>query len=457
MESEILKFDYVLFLTLEEASGIVIPQLAWDKGLGDCRRALVDRLLSHRSVHFESFKGSLSQFLRTAQGVNVCKVFESRFCLIFDHIEDLRRVLDLRPWIFYHNLLSVDVLRFIGAHLGAWFDEDNIESHITWLESVRIRVNINVSIPLKRALTLHSEHGATVMVRFSYECLPNFCYLCGKLGYIGQFCDLRFNEGFVDHRPATPYGAWLRASGLLRRLGPVTDVIRPTYVRPSPSVATESRSVHRGAHIFGGFRRVKGGASRSDKVMGDNTVGLPAEREQLAHDQEQLVRTCAKAHGSQALAPVVGIISWALLLSTSYPTDATLSVACSEAVSELRLVDIPLSDSLLHGLAGALLISLYRRVDAESQFPPKSFKFEVAWARMAECSQLISDAWVGWPVDDSEFPALARLNRCSEKFVGWSRHRLRGVHQRIKWLECCIRNIEQCVWMADIYHKLEAL
>ncbi|KAK4430767.1 hypothetical protein Salat_0838400 [Sesamum alatum] len=214
MESDILKLDSALSLTADEASGVVIPQSDWSKGLDGYGLTLVGPLLSHRSVHFEALKWQLLQLFQVARGATMRKISKSRFCLVFNHIEDLRRTLDLHPWVFERNLVvlsplaqhddpltiplewcpffihihdlgygqrSVEVIRRIGNYLGAWLDADKVEDDISWFENVRVRLNINVSLPLKCALRLQSESGESVIVKFSYECLPNFCYLCGKL------------------------------------------------------------------------------------------------------------------------------------------------------------------------------------------------------------------------------------------------------------------------------------
>ncbi|KAK4417160.1 hypothetical protein Salat_2541600 [Sesamum alatum] len=100
---------------------------------------------------------------------------------------------------------------------------------------VRIYVNITISLPLKWALQLWSEHSG-VVVRFSYERFPNFCYLCGKVGHISMFCELHFHN-FVNPGSDTSYSARLRAARPLRHLGAVMDDNRSTYVRRSPLVA----------------------------------------------------------------------------------------------------------------------------------------------------------------------------------------------------------------------------
>ncbi|KAK4431347.1 hypothetical protein Salat_0896800 [Sesamum alatum] len=100
--------DKVLSLMDEEVADFTIPQATWDCGIGACHLTLVGRLVSHRSVHFEALKGSLTHLIQASRGLLIRKVSESRFCLVFNHIEDLRRVLDMRP--SFASLMSFSIL-----------------------------------------------------------------------------------------------------------------------------------------------------------------------------------------------------------------------------------------------------------------------------------------------------------------------------------------------------------
>ncbi|KAK4416453.1 hypothetical protein Salat_2470800 [Sesamum alatum] len=123
---------------------------------------------------------------------------------------DVQRTLELRPWTFDRNLLTLEplvgsvlpgsvnldwspffvhvhglppglrtleVIRSLGHRLGKWLVQDQIESEVQWRETVRIRININTLLPLSRAITLRSDEDDAVIVRFTYERLPNFCYM----------------------------------------------------------------------------------------------------------------------------------------------------------------------------------------------------------------------------------------------------------------------------------------
>ncbi|KAK4438487.1 hypothetical protein Salat_0183000 [Sesamum alatum] len=191
------------------------------------------------------------------------------FPIEFNHVVDLNRTLSLRPWIFDRNLLilqpwtvepsptevdlgwspffvhvhglpytlrTIEVVGFIGRTIGAWADADQMAQDIQWLDSIRVRLLLNVDSPLHRALKVRSELGDEVLARFTYKRLPNFCYICGRLGHICRFCPRLFEEGFVD--PVSP--------------------IQPTILRvfrSSSSASVGGRSVLRGAQVFGNFEK----------------------------------------------------------------------------------------------------------------------------------------------------------------------------------------------------------
>ncbi|KAK4420114.1 hypothetical protein Salat_2424300 [Sesamum alatum] len=67
------------------------------------------------------------------------------------------------------------------------------------------RVSLDVRRPLFRKTKIRSL-GQEMVITFAYERLGNFCYLCGILGHMEKFCDLRYGDDFVDLGLDTPYG-----------------------------------------------------------------------------------------------------------------------------------------------------------------------------------------------------------------------------------------------------------
>ncbi|KAK4424701.1 hypothetical protein Salat_1663700 [Sesamum alatum] len=134
MEMDCLRLDFVLSLTKEEAAGVCIPQSAWNKGYGDYSLTLVGRLLLHRSVLFEELKTRLVDLFQAVRGVSIRKVSDSRSCLTFNHPEDLRRILELRPWIFDKNLIVLQL-----------FPQKKNPLLIRWLEILR---GLTLTLPM---------------------------------------------------------------------------------------------------------------------------------------------------------------------------------------------------------------------------------------------------------------------------------------------------------------------
>ncbi|KAL0387439.1 UNVERIFIED_CONTAM: hypothetical protein Sradi_2625700 [Sesamum radiatum] len=106
--------------------------------------------------------------------------------------------------------MSEAMAKFIDNQLGRFVDVDLDRAGHVWGSSMRIRVSMEVSKPL-RVLKLRTTLGDEQLLSFTYERLPNFCYLCGCLGYLSKFCELRFAEDFTDPGEATPFGPWMRA------------------------------------------------------------------------------------------------------------------------------------------------------------------------------------------------------------------------------------------------------
>ncbi|KAL0463455.1 UNVERIFIED_CONTAM: putative mitochondrial protein [Sesamum latifolium] len=88
----------------------------------------------------------------------------------------------------------------------------------SWGSFLRLRVALDVSKPLLRALKIRTVLGDEHLVAFTYERLPNFYYLCGRLGHISKWCESRFQDGFVNPIEESSFEPWLRAtSGLASR------------------------------------------------------------------------------------------------------------------------------------------------------------------------------------------------------------------------------------------------
>ncbi|KAL0381479.1 UNVERIFIED_CONTAM: putative mitochondrial protein [Sesamum angustifolium] len=257
----------------------------------------------------------LKSSLNPAKGMDISFIEGDCFLLKFFHSVDRDRVLASGPWAFEKNLvvlapvsdidnpaevdlawcdfhvrihglhlgkMTPEIASFIGGKIGRLKDFDLSKGPESWGSFMRLRVAINVTKPLTRALKLRTVLGDEHIVTFTYERLPNFCYLCGRIGHISKWCETRFQANFVDPGDNSPFGPWLRA---VTRVDLKTRFPQhsqshsnPQAFRPrfSPrqsgptSLYTETR---RGTAIFGDFPPVT--ASPGSSVTHPNPAHSP--------------------------------------------------------------------------------------------------------------------------------------------------------------------------------------
>ncbi|KAL0445841.1 UNVERIFIED_CONTAM: hypothetical protein Slati_1712000 [Sesamum latifolium] len=136
--------------------------------------------------------------------------------MVHEHDNPRRVNLD---WCEFHVLvhdlpigkMTKDMAILLGNQLGRFKDVDMDNSMGLWGASMRIRVSLDITKPLRRVLKLKTTMGDELLVTFTYEKLPNFCYHCGRLQHLSEACEMQLYEDFVDTGNNTPFGAWLRA------------------------------------------------------------------------------------------------------------------------------------------------------------------------------------------------------------------------------------------------------
>ncbi|KAL0456438.1 UNVERIFIED_CONTAM: hypothetical protein Slati_0983000 [Sesamum latifolium] len=164
----------------------------------------------------------------------------------FMHTLDRQRVIDNGPWTFEKKLLVLKALKedddpasidlnwvdsfvyvyglslgcmtrnmaeFIGNKIGVFRDVELDNGSQCWGSSL-LRVGLNITKPLRRALKLHTTMGVESTITFMYDKLPSFCYWCACLGHILKFCEHQYEPGFDATQDPLPFGSWLRATTL---------------------------------------------------------------------------------------------------------------------------------------------------------------------------------------------------------------------------------------------------
>lgn len=91
---------------------------------------------------------------------------------------------------------------------------DGEEGGMAWGEYMRIRVVVDVSKPLLTGKKLCLGGREPIWIRFSYERLPNYCYLCEKIGHQYKDCVICEQTEVVEDLMKLPYGPWLQATSM---------------------------------------------------------------------------------------------------------------------------------------------------------------------------------------------------------------------------------------------------
>jgi hypothetical protein len=86
----------------------------------------------------------------------------------------------------------------IGSYIGNFVEYDEENNWVPWRKFMRIKVAIDVNVPLKKDWAIRKDGGDWVKVMFKYERLGTFCFLCGIIGHTDKFCERKFEDDYVE-------------------------------------------------------------------------------------------------------------------------------------------------------------------------------------------------------------------------------------------------------------------
>lgn len=195
----------------------------------DC--CLVGRWLSNKPIRFHATRNRLSHLWQPEKKMDVALTENNRFLFQFFDQADMERVLQTGPWHFdsypmllrklqfgenpltmpidtmdiwiqVHNLpfgfMNEPMGSLLGNHVGKLLKYDFNNNFGPWRKYMRLRVAMEVTIPLKQCWEFERDGADPVTVFFKYENIGNFCYICGLLGHTDGFCPKRFEKGFIE-------------------------------------------------------------------------------------------------------------------------------------------------------------------------------------------------------------------------------------------------------------------
>jgi hypothetical protein len=204
-------------LTEGEKKGITITEVDTANLREKNGCCLLGKLMLERRIQNEAFKSLMTTLWKTLADLAFKELYDNLWLLEFSNKADKRCIMEDRPWLFDRSILVLlkeldvniphmqmdfskdlfwvqvhymplicmnqEVGLQIGQSLGTVEDIDVTGDGVGWGRCLRLRVYIDISMPLKRGRAL-VLNGKSIWVSFRYEKLPRFCYHCGRM-----FCE----------------------------------------------------------------------------------------------------------------------------------------------------------------------------------------------------------------------------------------------------------------------------
>ncbi|KAG8475108.1 hypothetical protein CXB51_032045 [Gossypium anomalum] len=186
--------------------------------------SLVGHCLTDSVVNFPALRNTMADLWHPIGGICITDLGNKRYLFQFFNEVDVQRVMAGMPWFFNSHLLllhriqkgedpsvlllnsfefwvqihelpaglmSESMARQFGDFLRKFLDYDTSIPFLGNKNYMRIRVRLDVTVPLKRKKNIQVGGALIVYACFKYEKLSLFCFICGKLGHGESYCPFR--------------------------------------------------------------------------------------------------------------------------------------------------------------------------------------------------------------------------------------------------------------------------
>ena len=183
---------------------------------------LAAKFLTKRVLNMDAVARTFRQLWRSTAGFKIRNLHNHMVLFVFNNQGDIDCILRSEPWCFdkhlvvfqqYDGDIPISELNFQWASF--WVQVHDIPIRFMTREVtenicdtvgtvcrsiggvdedggrfMRVKVKLDISLPLCRGRVVTFESGKKIWVNFKYERLPNLCYWCGRLTHSDKECPL---------------------------------------------------------------------------------------------------------------------------------------------------------------------------------------------------------------------------------------------------------------------------
>ena len=235
--------------------------------------SLIGKIISSRSFSTVVIKDIIQRAWNSSREVTITKMGKNIFLFSFGTVTELENIFQRRPWtlrgahlvlkkwspdllwqevdfsrstfwVQIHGLPGLwqkpEHLRCIGSEVGEVLaSESDIGVSLPWKKFYRLRIDVDISKPLKPGVFLPRNGRDDLWIALKYEKLPDSCFNCGCIGHITKDCNSPLvslsNQYGVRFQA---YGGWLSADNDLFPPGVYEKVCGEPLMVPALDLVT---------------------------------------------------------------------------------------------------------------------------------------------------------------------------------------------------------------------------
>ena len=206
--------------------------------------SIVTKFFTKRALNIDIIARTFNPLWRSRSGLKIKSLDDHIILFTFDNKDDVDRILSSELWSFDKHLVVLQLyeketpiydikferasfcvqlhgipLRYMTLEVALKIS--NVIGEVSQLRKfkeadggnfLRLKVTINLSLPLCCGHLISLEDGKQIWVSFKYEQLPNLCYWCDRLTHDDKDCKIWIKSEGTLKLEERQFGAGLRAS-----------------------------------------------------------------------------------------------------------------------------------------------------------------------------------------------------------------------------------------------------